>query len=292
MHQITRLTTTLLVLATLITAACGGTAGAPQDGDRPATLRVGLIPNQAPDKVRAQYEPFRHYLASVLGQPVETFVATDYAGVVEAMAADRLDLAYFGGFTYVQAEQRAGVSPIVTEVDRETNTPKYFSAIIVRASSPYRNTGDLKGKRFAFGDIASTSGSLYPRVMLDHAGIGSFEDPQTFVYTGGHDATLAAVINGTVEAGGIEKRIMDRAFDTGTFRREQIRVIEQTLVQGYPWVVRSKLDRTLVDRITDAFLKIDQPDLLQLMRAVRYTKVVKSDYDEIRTEARRLGLVK
>ncbi len=291
MHQITRLTTTLLVLAVLI-ATCGGTASAPQGGERPATLRVGLVPNQAPDKVRAQYEPFRQYLATVLGQPVETFVATDYAGLVEAMAADRLDLAYFGGVTYVQAEQRADVYPIVTEIDRETNTPKYFSAIIVRSGSPYQNTGDLKGKRFAFGDIASTSGSLYPRLMLDRVGIRSFEDPQTFVYTGGHDATLAAVINGAVEAGGIEKRIMERAFDAGTYRREQIRIIEQTLVQGYPWVVRSKLDRALVDRITDAFLKIDQPDLLQLMRAVRYAKVTKADYDEIRTEARRLGLVK
>ncbi len=275
-------------------AAARSTPGAPPagGGERPATLRVGLIPNQAPDRVKAQYEPFREYLAKTLGQPVDTFVATDYAGVVEAMASDKLDVAYFGGLTYAQAELRADVAPIVTEIDRETNTSKYFSAIIVRADSPYQKIDDLKGKTFAFGDVSSTSGSLYPRFMLDRAGFTDFGNPQLFVYTGGHDATLAAVVNGSVQGGGIEKRIMERAFDAGTYTRDQIRIIQQNEVQGYPWVARKKLDPALLDRITDAFLKLDDPEVLRLMRAVRYTKVTASDYDEVRREADRLGLRK
>ncbi len=291
------LTWLALVLGVLLLgAACSPTSGAPQaqaqGGERPATLRVGLIPNQAPDRVKAQYEPFREYLTKTLNQPVETFVATDYAGVVEAMASDKLDLAYFGGLTYLQAELRADVTPIVTEIDRETNTSKYFSAIIVRADSPYQKVEDLKGKKFAFGDINSTSGSLYPRFMLDRVGFGNFNDAQTYVYTGGHDATLAAVVNGTVEGGGIEKRIMDRAFDAGTFSRDQIRILQQIEVQGYPWVARARLDKAYVDQITNAFLTIQDPNLLQLMRAVRYTKVTKDDYNEARREAERLGLLK
>lgn len=261
-------------------------------GERPATLRVGLVPNQAPDRVKAQYEPFREYLARALGQPVETFVATDYAGVVEAMASDKLDIAYFGGLTYAQAELRADVVPIVTEIDRETNTSKYYSAIIVRADSPYQTIEDLKGKPFAFGDISSTSGSLYPRLMLDRAGFTDFGNPQLFVYTGGHDATLAAVINGSVQGGGIEKRIMERAFDAGTYSRDQIRIIQQHEVQGYPWVARKKLDPEFLDRVTNAFLNLQDEDILRLMRAVRYTKVTTSDYDEVRREADRLGLRK
>ncbi|MPZ14403.1 MAG: phosphate/phosphite/phosphonate ABC transporter substrate-binding protein [Chloroflexi bacterium] len=266
------------------------TAG--QSGEVPSTLRVGLIPNQAPDRVRAQYEPFRAHLSRVLGQPVETFVATDYTGVVETMASDKLDLAYFGGLTYVQAEQRANVHPIVTEVDRETGTTRYYSAIIVRSDSPYQRLEDLRGKPFAFGDISSTSGSLYPRIMLDRVGFGDFTNPQLFVYSGGHDATLAAVINATVEAGGLEKRIMERAFEVGTFRSDQIRVLQQAEVQGYPWVVRAKLDAGLVERITDAFLTMDDPELLRLMRAERYERVTAGDYDEVRQQAARLDLVR
>jgi len=179
----------------------------------------------------------------------------------------------------------------VTEIDRETKTVRYHSAVIVRADSPYQSVADLKGKRFAFGDISSTSGSLYPRVVLDQHGFSNFTEPQTFVYSGGHDATLAAVINGTVEGGGIEKRIMERAFDAGTFDRSQIRILQEVEVQGYPWVVRAKLDRAFVDKVVDAFLKIQNPELHRLMRADRYERVTKSDYDEARQHARRLGLL-
>jgi phosphonate transport system substrate-binding protein len=261
-------------------------------GDRPKTLRVGLIPNQAPDTIRAQYRPFGAYLEQTLAQPVDLFVATDYSGVVEAMASDKLDVAYFGGLTYAQAETRADVAPIVTEIDRETQTPKYYSALIVRADSPVRSVADLKGKKFAFGDVNSTSGSLYPRVMLDRAGITAFDDPQLFVYTGGHDATTLAVVNGTVDGGGVEKRIMQRLIDAGTVRADQLRIVEQALVMGYPWCLRTKLDPGLQDRLTRAFLDLGDAELLRLMRAEQYTRVTRSDYDEIRSEAKRLGLLK
>jgi phosphonate transport system substrate-binding protein len=261
-------------------------------GERPKTLRVGLVPNQAPDKIKAQYQPFADYLQKTLGQPVETFVTTDYAGVVEAIASDKLEMAYFGGLTYAQAEQRAQIAPIVTEIDRETNTPQYYSAIIVKTDSPITTTADVKGKKFAFGDIASTSGSLYPRVMLDRAGITNSDDPQKFVYTGGHDATTLAVVNGTVDAGGVEKRIMQRLVDAGTVKPDALRIVEQQLVMGYPWCVRTRLDRSLQDRIAQAFLDLKDAEVLALMRAERYTRVARSDYDEVRREAKRVGLLK
>jgi phosphonate transport system substrate-binding protein len=278
--------------ATPAAPAAGATATPKPAGERPNPLRIGLIPNIAPDRQRTLYEPFRLYMERTLGQPVETFVATDYTGVVEAMAADRIDLAYFGALTYLQAEQRADVYPIVTEIDRETGTSKYYSAIIVKADSRYQRLADLQGQRIGFGDINSTSGSLYPRIMLDRAGFTNFTDPQRYVYTGGHDATLAAVINGSVEAGGIEKRIMQRAFDAGTFQANQVRILEEALVEGYPWVVRAKLDPAFVERIKNAFLQLEDQDLLRLMRATRYTTVTKESYNEAREQARRLGLLR
>lgn len=296
MHLVVRprqLAASLLSLALLALVACAPAPARPTAvADTPTTLRVGIIPNQAPDRQRAQYEPFRQYLERTLGQPVETFVATDYTGVVEAMASEKLDLAYFGGLTFAQAERRVPLTPIVTEIDRETGTEQYYSAIIVSADSPVGSVAELKGKRFAFGDINSTSGSLYPRLMLDRAGISDFSDPQRFIYTGGHDATTLAVANRTVDAGGVEKRIMERLFDAGTVKRAQIRILQQTPVQGYPWAVRAKLDAGLVDRLTRAFLDLRDSDLLRLMRAERYTRVQSSDYDEVRREAVRLGLIR
>jgi phosphonate transport system substrate-binding protein len=280
-------------LAAFLTA-CGSLppTGSAAGGERPSSLRVGLIPNQAPDTIKAQYEPFRKYLAERLNQPVEFFVATDYAGVVEAMASDRLDVAYFGGVTFVQAEQRAKLYPIVTEVDQATQTTKYHSVIITNAASTIKTTADIKGRKFAFGDINSTSGSLYPRLMLDRAGIGDFTNTALFIYTGGHDATTLAVANGTVDAGGVEERIMERLLQQGRVDRATLRIVERSSpIEGYPWVVRSALETGFVGQITDAFLAIKDEGLLRLMRALRYATVTSKDYDEVRNEAKRLGLL-
>ncbi len=281
-----------LVLLGMVLGACSSPGQGGAASASPERLRIGLIPNQSPDTVKAQYEPFRKYMEGRLDRPVELFVASDYAGVVEAMASDRLDVAYFGGVTYVQAEQRARVHPIVTEVDRDTHTTKYHSVIITNSDSPIRTVADVKGRKFAFGDIGSTSGSLYPRIMLSEAGITSFGDPKLFIYTGGHDATALAVQNGAVDAGGVEERILNRLIDRGTVDASRIRVIARSSpIEGYPWVVRDALHEGLVEEITSAFLGINDPELLKLMRAERYEGVTEKDYDEIRAQARRFGLI-
>lgn len=261
--------------------------------ENPEVLRVGLVPNQAPDKIKVQYEPFKQYMEKKLNKKIELFVATDYAGVVEAMASEKLDVAYFGGLTYVQAKERANIYPIVTEIDQYTKTTKYHSLIIVPADSPIKNLAELKGKTFAFGDVNSTSGSLYPRMMLDKVGLKTPGDFKNVVYTGGHDATAKAVQNGSVDAGGIEDRILYKLEKNGAIDKSKIRILKESdLIEGYPWVVREALDKDLVKKITDAFLTIDDPKLLDLMRAVRYEKVTAKDYDFIQTEAERLGLLK
>jgi phosphonate transport system substrate-binding protein len=289
-----KLLLTLFVLLTLALVGCGKTEAPQTAGQLKAQqgpLRVGLVPNQAPDKIKAQYEPFREYLQKTLNMPVELFVASDYAGVVEAMANDKLDVAYFGGLTYVQAKQRAKIHPIVTEVDTETGTTKYYSLIIAPANGSVDAVKDIKGKTFAFGDISSTSGSLYPRFMLDKAGIKMPDDLKNAVYTGGHDATAQAVQNATVDAGGIEGRIMQKLIVKGTVDGAKIKVLEKHLVEGYPWVVRDSLDKGLEEKIVQAFLTIKDPTLLDLMRAKAFAQVTDANYAEAEQEAKRLGLV-
>lgn len=284
----------LCIFLMVAVAGCGQSEvakPATKEGQKQTTLRVGVIPNQAPDKIKAQYEPFRKYLQEKLNMPVELFVATDYAGVVEAMANDKLDVAYFGGLTYVQAKQKAKIHPIVTEVDQETGTTQYYSLIIAPSNSELKAVKDIKGKVFAFGDISSTSGSLYPRFMLDKAGIKVPEDLKNVVYSGGHDATAQAVQNGTVDAGGIEGRILAKLIAKGTVDGSKIKVLEKHLVEGYPWVVRDALDKDLEGKIVQAFLDMKDPVLLDLMRAKAFAKVSAENYVEAEREANRLGLV-
>ena len=287
------LITTIILSVTFLVSGCSQSSSQSQgkQAANTAALRVGLVPNQAPDKIKAQYEPFRQYLSDTLSMPVELFVASDYAGVVEAMANDKLDVAYFGGLTYAQAKQRAKIHPIITEIDEETQTSNYYSLIIVPSDSPVQSTAELKGKIFAFGDVSSTSGSLYPRFMLDKAGIKVPDDLENVVYSGGHDATAQAVQNGTVDAGGIEGRILNRLIANKTVDASKIRIIDKHLVEGYPWVVRDSLDKSLEEKIVKSFLDMNNPELLTLMRAKSFIQVTDANYVEIEEEALRLSLI-
>jgi phosphonate transport system substrate-binding protein len=254
-------------------------------------LRVGLVPNQAPDKMKAKYDPFKKYLADKLGMEIEFFVATNYAGVVEAMANDKIDLAYFGGLTYVQARQKAQVHPIVTEIDKETQSTKYYSLIITSADSKIKSLAELKGKSFAFGDISSTSGSLFPRIMLDKAGL-KVVDLANVIYTGKHDATALAVQNGKVDAGGLEGRILNKLIADGTIDKSKIKILAKSEpIEGYPWVVQDSMDKELEKKIVNAFLTLEDTELLQLLKAVKFAEVKASDYDFVESEAKRLDLI-
>lgn len=275
------------VLFVSLLSGCGGGASGEEE-----TLRVGLIPNQNPEEVEARYQPLEKYLSKELGGKVEVSVPTTYNAVVESMVSNKLDLAYFGGLTYVQARQRARIHPLVTEINPETGTTKYRSLIIAPANGDVKKIADIKGKTFAFGSVSSTSGSLYPSIMLDEAGIDYRTDLEEKTYTGGHDATAQAVANGRVDAGGLEDRILHDLEKDGIIDKSKIRVIKKSdPIEGYPWVVRDDLsDKTKKD-ITEAFLNIEDPKLLDLLRAEGYAKVKASDYDYVEEQARKLDLL-
>ena len=293
--MIHRLSTLILItVAAIALTGCGGGSGGggggSASGDEP--LRVGLIPNENPEEVEAQYQPLEDYLKKELGREVELSVPTTYNAVVEAMVSGELDLAYFGGLTYVQARQRADVHPLFTEVNPRTGTTKYRSVIIVPADSDVKKVEDLEGEDFAFGSVSSTSGSLYPSIMLNQAGIDYRTDLGEVVYTGGHDTTAQAVANGRVAAGGLEDRILYDLQEEGIIEKGTVRVIEKSdPIEGYPWVVRDALSDKDEQALTDAFLGIEDPELLDLLRAEDYQRVQASDYDYVEKQARKLDLL-
>ncbi len=281
-------TAAVLSLAVLFAAGCGGGGS----GAAEETLRVGLVPNQSPEEVKAEYQPLEEYLSNELDVPVELTVPTSYNAVVEAMTSGELDLAYFGGLTYVQARERADVHPLVTEVNPLTGDTTYKSLIIVPAGNDIEKVADIEGKTFAFGSPSSTSGSLYPSIMLKEADIDYRTDLANSTYTGGHDATAQAVANGSVDAGGLEDRILYDLQEEGVIDEDDIRVVsESDPIEGYPWVVRDALDENLKETLAQAFLDIDDRELLLLLRAQGYERVQASDYDYIEEQARELGLL-
>lgn len=293
-HNLSLIVGTVVLFVVLMGCGGGGSAGGGggEESADPEVLRVGLIPNQNPESVEANYEPFGEYLSEQLGREVELTVPVSYGAVVEAMVNDELDLAYYGGLTYVQARNRGDVVPLVTEINPETGDTTYRSVIIVPAESEIEEVSELEGRDFAFGSVSSTSGSLYPAIMLRNAGIDYRTDLGNFNYTNGHDATAQAVANGQVDAGGVEDRILYRLQDEGTIDRDSVRVIDESEpIQGYPWVVRNALTDDLKMDIAQAFLDIDDPAILDLLRAEGYERIEAGDYDYVEDQATELDLL-
>ena len=162
-------------------------------------LRVGAIPAEDAQKTRDAYKPLTSYLEKKTGMQVELFVATDYSGVVEAMRSGKLDIAYFGPFSYILAADKAGAEAFTVEVRKGSGT-SYKSIVITSPDSGINKLEDVKGHTYAFVDPASTSGNLIPRSFYKKNNIDPDKDFKTVVYAGGHDAAALAVKNHKVDA--------------------------------------------------------------------------------------------
>ena len=248
------------ILRTLVAAA----AARPAAG-RPVTrpgrssrgvLRVSAIPDEAPTELQRKFKPLGDYLKKETGLDVQFTPVTDYAAVVEGLATNKIDLAWLGGFTFVQAKLRTngGAVPIVQRAEDE----KFTSRFIVPTASTAKTLADLKGKTFAFGSPSSTSGSLMPRYFLQQAGIEPERDFKSVAFSGAHDATVAFVASGRAEAGVLNASVLDKLVESSNPNAAKVRVLAVTPpYYDYNWTVRPGLDAALTKKLTDAFLKLD-----------------------------------
>jgi phosphonate transport system substrate-binding protein len=289
------MSTLRLLLATAVLALAGLSSPAAL-AQSSGVLRVSAIPDEAPTELQRKFKPLGDYLKQETGMDVQFVPVTDYAAVVEGLATNKLDLAWLGGFTYVQARLRTngGVVPIVQRAE----DAKFTSRFIVPANSPAKTLADLKGKTFAFGAPSSTSGSLMPRYYLLQAGIDPERDFKSVAFSGAHDATVAFVAAGRAEAGVLNASVMDKLIETKNPNAEKVRVLAITPPYfDYNWTVRPGLDPALTKKLTDAFLKLDpanpaMKEIMDLQRASKFIATQNSNYDGIESAARSAGLIK
>ena len=275
-----------LTFALVLLCACPSTRKA-------ETLRVSMIPTTDPSKAVREMQPLVDYLSRRTGTKVEMTVPTNYAAVVEALVNDQVDLAHLGGFTYVQASQRAGVQPLAQR-ERDRN---FHSLFVTQPASPIKSLADLEGHSFAFGDVNSTSGHLMPEFFMREAKVNPAVISKA-IYTGGHDATLLAIANGKVDAGALDEAVFQRLTSGGKVDPATVRVFYTTPpFFDYVWAGRKGLDPALARSVSEAFLALDASDpaqkqILDALGASKYLAVQDQSYDKLRTAAREAGLLK
>ena len=258
------------------------------------TLKVSAIPDEAPTELLRKFKPLGAYLEQQLGMKVEFVPVADYAAVVESLAADRLDMAWLGGFTFVQTRLKTGNAiPLVQREQDEKFTSKFISA-----DPAVKSLQDLKGKTFAFGSVSSTSGSLMPRYFMQKDGIVPEQYFSRVAYSGAHDATVAWVQAGKVDGGVLNASVWQKLVDAGKVDTAKVKVFATTpTYYDYNWTVRGSLDPELTAKIKAAFLALDPANpehkaILDLQAATRFIPTKPENYQGIEEAARSAGLLK
>ncbi|WP_416761610.1 putative selenate ABC transporter substrate-binding protein [Roseateles sp. So40a] len=280
-----------IVAASLIAGAVG-----PAMAQSPQVLRVTAIPDESPTELARKFAPLGKYLEKELGVKVEWTPVTDYAAAVEAVVNKKIELAWFGGFTFVQANVRSG-GKIVPLVQREEDE-KFRSVFITDAKSGIHKLEDLKGKTLSFGSASSTSGHLMPRSFLLAAKINPDTDLKRISFSGAHDATVAAVASGKVDAGALnisvwEKLVAEKKVDTGA-----VKVFFTTpAYYDYNWSVHADLPAAFKEKLKAAFLKLNAAtpegkEILDLQRATKFVPTQPENYAGIKAAAENAGLLK
>jgi phosphonate transport system substrate-binding protein len=259
------------------------------------TLKVSAIPDENPTELQRKFTPLGKYLESKTGMKVEFIPVTDYAATVEGLAAGKIDMVWYGGFTFVQAYLRSNKTaiPLVQRAEDEQ-----FKSVFITTNPEIKTLADLKDKTFTFGSASSTSGHLMPRSFMLQAGIDPDKTLKRVAFSGAHDATALQVAGGKVDAGALnisvwEKMVAEKKVDTA-----QVRVFYTTPPYfDYNWTVRGDLDPALVGKLRQAFLDLDpknpeHAEILKLQRAAKFVPTKVENYAGIETAAKSAGLLK
>ncbi|CAH0257343.1 phosphate/phosphite/phosphonate ABC transporter substrate-binding protein [Microbacterium foliorum] len=217
------------------------------------TLVFGVVPDSV--DTETNYQPLMDYIAEITGKTVEYHESTDYAALIEAAVAGKVDVASFSGFTYVTATNNgAKLTPISSIVTEEGQEPGYFSQAIVPVDSDISSIKDFAGKKVCFVDPSSTSGYLFPSYNLLEAGI----DPKTDitpVFAGKHDVSVQKVGEGVeCEVGFAE--------DSEVEKSDAVKVVDETMVPGAPLVYSSTLPDDVSKKLIDGLSEITIDDII------------------------------
>jgi phosphonate transport system substrate-binding protein len=281
-----------LVLKLVLVIAALSAAGAAFSQQ---VFRMTAIPDESPTELARKAAPLVKYLESKLGMKVEFTPVTDYAAAVEALANKQVDLAWFGGFTFVQANVRSG-GKAVPLVQREED--EKFKSVFITTDASIKTLADLKGKTLSFGSQSSTSGHLMPRSFLLDAKVDPDTDLKRVAFSGAHDATIAAVAAGKVDAGALNISVWEKFVTEKKVDPAAVRVFFTTPGYfDYNWTVHADMPAATKEKLAKAFLDLNKntpegKEILELQRATRFVPTKAENYKGIEAAAKNAGLLK
>ena len=256
----------------------------------PSRLRVALLPDENASTLIQNAQPLKTHLEKALKKDIELVVTTDYSSMIEAMRFGRIEVAYFGPFSYVLAKSRAPeIEAFAVGVER--GSASYQSILIATAGGPVKTLADVRGRPFGFGDQASTSSHLAPRAhLLRKANLEGDKDYKV-VHLGTHDAVARAVQAGQIPAGALSEPIFRTLIERTVIDPAKVVRLDVTAdIPNYPITMQGNLAPQLKQAIRDAFLNMKDKEVLRAFRVEAFAAASDKSYDVLRETAQILKM--
>lgn len=292
----------LLALLLVALTACAQANAADDDvveGVEPFTqLTVGLAGAGPSVDGVTRNEALANWLTSRLGVPVRIVTFPDQAAAAAALVAGEIDVTPLGALRYARAELRADVVPTVADQASDTRLPEYRTLIVAPEESELRSLRDVvrEGSRFAFGDLNSVAGSVFPRHQLARLGAVCEQSMpcnglDATLYLGSDLAVVRALLSGVADAGALDEPGLAALEEEGIVEPGELRVLARDTAPSDPWVIRSALGREARAHVVEAMVALDDPELLAALGATRFAEVLPGDYHEVRSVGRLFELL-
>ncbi len=252
-----------------------------------APLVLAVHPYQTYGTLMRKYMPLADYLSEALQRELVVRIGRDYQDHVAYIGKDRVDIAVMGPVSYVTTVARFGEKPILARFEIN-GRPLFQGVVIARKDSSIGGLASLRGKRFAFGDRASTMSHLVPRFMLSEAGV-DVEDLADYRFLGSHDNVALAVLAGDFDAGAVKEEVFQNYEPRG------LRALAFTpMLSEHLFVARSDLDPEAIQALREALYSLrDSERGRAIMRGIKKTMTgmvpaKDADYDNLREILRTL----
>jgi phosphonate transport system substrate-binding protein len=249
-------------------------------------ITIALTPDGMSQSERM---PLKNYLAEKLGREVRLTTPNSYNDLLEGLSNGSIDFACLGAVSYVRAHAKLGVVPLV----QRPSDLQFHSLIIAGAGTSIHSLSDLKGKKFAYGDVNSTSSHLIPYLELKRAGLNPTTD-FNFRYSGGHPLTIKLIETGVVDAGAVDESVFNSMISEGKADAKKLRVIHTSKpFVDYVYVARKEVAETDRKKFAASLLALREgrdDGVLKVLRASKFIKAKDEEYKSIRDAAAELKM--
>lgn len=284
-----------ICVAVTVISGCQKDDKLPRKNKYANQIVIGLLPEHNLFRQLDRYEPLAHYLSEKLQMEVTLKILPRYGNVIDNFISTGMDGAFFGSFTYALAHNRLGLE-VLARPESVEGRSTYFGMILTRKDSGILDVKDMKGKRFAFVDKATTAGYLLPLAYFKENGIENYRTylGETY-FTGTHEDAIYDVLRGKADIAAAKNTVFDRLASENQAVADELRVLKVSPeVPENGLAVRKDLDPALIKKIKETLLAMNEDTdgqlVLERLGAQRFIETSDKDYEPVFDYARKAGI--